>query len=81
MHKAIAVIQFKLEAGIIKRHPEFDMDNRLLLDKIDYKRGVLRYGDKEYKMLDSSFPTIDPASLQPPPPGFKPFSSPSLPRS
>ena len=37
------------------------MDSRLLLDKIDYKRGVLRYGDKEYKMLDSSFPTIDPA--------------------
>ncbi len=60
MHKAIAVIQFKLEAGIIKRHPEFGMDSRLLLDKIDYKRGVLRYGGKEYKMLDASFPTIDP---------------------
>ncbi len=60
MHKAIAIIQFKLEAGIIKRHPEFGMDSRLLLDKIDYKRGVLRYGGKEYKMLDASFPTIDP---------------------
>ena len=53
MHKAIAVIQFKLEAGIIKRHPEFGMDGRLLLDKIDFKRGMLCYGGKEYKMLDS----------------------------
>lgn len=61
MHKAIAVIQFKLEAGIIKRHPEFGMDNRLLLDKIDFKRGTLRYNGKDYKMLDASFPTIDPA--------------------
>ncbi len=60
MHKAIAVIQFKLEAGIIKRHPEFGMDGRLLLDKIDFKRGMLCYGGKEYKMLDSEFPTIDP---------------------
>lgn len=61
MHKAIAVIQFKLEAGIIKRHPEFCMDNRLLIDKIDFKRGTLRYNGKDYKMLDTSFPTIDPA--------------------
>lgn len=61
MHKAIAVIQFKLEAGIIKRHPEFGMDNRLLIDKIDFKRGTLRYNGKDYKMLDTSFPTIDPA--------------------
>ena len=61
MHKAIAVIQFKLEADIIKRHPELGMDSRLLLDKVDFKRGVLKYGDKEYKMLDSSFPTVDPA--------------------
>ena len=35
MHKAIAIIQFKLEGQLIKRRPEFDMDNRLLLDKID----------------------------------------------
>lgn len=61
MHKAIAVIQFKLEAGIIKRHPEFGMDNRLLIDKIDFKRGTLHYNGKDYKMLDTSFPTIDPA--------------------
>lgn len=61
MHKAIAVIQFKLEAGIIRRHPEFGMDSRLMLDKIDFKRGVLNYAGKEYKMLDSSFPTIDPS--------------------
>lgn len=41
MHKAITIIQFKLEAEIINRRPEFGMDNRKLLQKIDFKRGVL----------------------------------------
>ena len=61
MHKAIAVIQFKLEAAIIKRHPEFAMDDRLLLDKIDYNNGTIIIGGESYDLLDSSFPTIDPA--------------------
>ena len=61
MHKAIAVIQFKLEAAIIKRHPEFAIDDRLLLDKIDYNNGTIIIGGKSYDLLDSSFPTIDPA--------------------
>lgn len=61
MHKAISIIQFKLEADIIRRHPEFDMKDRLLLDKVDYERGVLKIGGKEYEMLDKQFPTIDPA--------------------
>lgn len=60
VHKAISVLQFKLEGQIIKRHPEFCMDDRLLLDKIDYeKKTVMAYG-KEYPMKDCDFPTINP---------------------
>ncbi len=60
IHKAISVLQFKLEGQIIKRRPDFHMDDRLLLDKIDYsKKTVVIYG-KEYPMLDTEFPTIDP---------------------
>lgn len=60
IHKAISILQFKLEGQIIKRRPEFDMDDRLLLDKIDYnKKTVVIYG-KEYPITDIDFPTIDP---------------------
>lgn len=60
IHKAIAIIQFKLEGQVIMKHPEFLMDDRLLLDKIDYeKKTVMAYG-KEYPMNDTDFPTIDP---------------------
>ena len=60
MHKAIAMLQFKLEGMTIKRHPEWNMDDRLLLDKIDYeKRTVTCYGE-EYPMKDTDFPTVDP---------------------
>lgn len=60
IHKAIAVMQFKLEGQVIMKHPEFLMDDRLLLDKIDYeKKTVMAYG-KEYPMNDTDFPTIDP---------------------
>lgn len=59
MHKAITVIQFKLEYEIIKRHPEFEMEHRLLLDKIDYSRGVININGKEYELNDKNFPTID----------------------
>ena len=62
MHKAITVIQFKLEAAIINRRPEFGMEGRKLLDKIDYARGVLVYEGKEYPLRDTYFPTIDPAN-------------------
>lgn len=60
MHKAIAVIQFKLEAEIIRRRPEFEMNDRLLFDKVDYQKGVIKLNGKEYKMTDKFFPTIDP---------------------
>lgn len=61
MHKAITIIQFKLEADIINRRPEFGMENRKLLEKIDLERGVFVYEGKEYELRDSHFPTIDPA--------------------
>jgi fructose-1,6-bisphosphatase-3 len=60
MHKAIAIIQFKLEGQMIKKHPEFLMDDRLLLDKINHKYGTIRINENDYKLLDNNFPTIDP---------------------
>lgn len=60
MHKAITIIQFKLEADIIKRRPEFEMDDRLLLNKIDYKRNVVTLDGIEYELNDTNFPTINP---------------------
>lgn len=68
MHKAISIIQFKLEAATINRRPEFEMDDRLLLDKIDYERKVLVLDGKEYALTDNRFPTIypgDPFKLTP----------------
>ena len=61
MHKAITIIQFKLEAEIIDRRPEFGMSNRKLLEKIDFDRGVFVYEGKEYALRDTNFPTVDPA--------------------
>ncbi len=62
MHKAISIIQFKLEGQIIKKHPEYCMDERLLLDKIDFDKGTVRLSDgKTYSLLDNEFPTIDPS--------------------
>ncbi|MEG0689358.1 MAG: fructose-bisphosphatase class III, partial [Hungatella sp.] len=60
MHKAIAVIQFKLEGQIISRHPEYRMEERRLLEQVDFENGTVKIGSKEYRMLDRSFPTIDP---------------------
>ncbi|MBQ6746453.1 MAG: fructose-1,6-bisphosphatase [Bacteroidaceae bacterium] len=61
MHKAITIIQFKLEAEIIRRHPEYRMEDRLLLDKIDFQKGSVRIDGKDYVMLDSFLPTVNPA--------------------
>lgn len=60
MHKAIAIIQFKLEGQLIKRNPEFMMDDRLLLDKIDYKDKTIIIHGKRYEINDTDFPTVDP---------------------
>ncbi len=61
MHKAIAIIQFKLEGQMIMRHPEYEMDNRLLLNNINYDAGTITLDGKEYPLCDTHFPTIDPA--------------------
>lgn len=61
MHKAIAIIQLKLEAQIILRRPYYDMDGRLLLDKIDHRDGTVRLDGRVYPLLDRRFPTVDPA--------------------
>ncbi len=61
MHKAVTVIQWKLEGQLIERHPDYMMGDRLLLDKIDKKRSTVTIDGVEYPLLESSFPTIDPA--------------------
>jgi fructose-1,6-bisphosphatase-3 len=61
MHKAIAVIQFKEEAAIYNRRPEWQMQDRNLFDHIDYTKGVCNLDGKEYVMRSCHFPTIDPA--------------------
>ncbi len=62
MYKAITIILFKLEGQKLLRHPEFGMDDRLLLDKIDYASQTVPVGGKVYKLLDCDFPTVDPAN-------------------
>lgn len=61
MHKAITVIQWKLEGQIISRHPEYGMDSRRLLDKIDTAKGTVTIDGIEYPLLETAFPTLDPA--------------------
>jgi fructose-1,6-bisphosphatase-3 len=59
MHKAISVIQFKLEGQAILRNPDFNMEHRLLLDKINWDAGTVLADGKEYTLKDTDFPTID----------------------
>ena len=61
MHKAIAIILFKLEGQTIRRNPSFRMKHRLLLDKIRYDTGTIEIGGKEYKLKDCDIPTVDRA--------------------
>lgn len=60
MHKAIAIIQFKLEGQIIARNPNFGMEHRLLLDKIDREKGAVMIEGVEYPLRETDFPTVDP---------------------
>lgn len=60
MHKAITIIQFKLEGALIKRRPHFCMEDRLLLDKINYEEGTINLSGQIYKLKDNKFPTINP---------------------
>ena len=59
MHKAIAIMQFKLEGQMILRHPEFKMQDRLLLDKINPEKGVVMIDGQEYELRDIHYPTVD----------------------
>jgi fructose-1,6-bisphosphatase-3 len=66
MHKAISVIQFKLEGQLIRRRPDFLMENRMILDKINPEEGTVVIDGTTYNLLDSNFPTImwsDPFQL------------------
>ncbi|WP_277044336.1 fructose-1,6-bisphosphatase [Prevotella multiformis] len=60
MHKAISILQFKIESQMIARHPLWKMDDRRLLHAIDYKKGTVVVDGKEYKMRSCNFPTINP---------------------
>lgn len=62
MHKAAAIIQFKLEGQLLARHPEYEMDDRRMLHLIDYEKGTITLGDKTYPLRSCNFPTIDPAN-------------------
>ena len=60
MHKAISIIQVKVEGQIIKRHKDFGLDDRALLHKIDFEKGTVNLDGTDYPLLDTNFPTIDP---------------------
>lgn len=60
MHKAISIIQFKLEGQTILRHPEYQMQDRLLLDKINFEKGTILINGKEYPLSDKHLPTVNP---------------------
>lgn len=60
IHKAITIIALKLEGLLITKHPEYHMEDRLLLDKIDYKNGTIEIEGNVYKLKDKNFPTINP---------------------
>ena len=59
MHKAISIIQFKIEGQIIKKNPGFKLEHRNLLHLIDYENGLIELDGKTYELLDKNFPTID----------------------
>ena len=61
MHKAITIIQLKLEGQLLERHPEYQMEERNLLRKIDYKKGIVLLDGKQYPLRDTIFETVDPA--------------------
>lgn len=62
MHKAITILQFKLEHQMILRHPEYEMQDRLLLGKINFQDGAVDDDGTIFPLSDSSFPTVDPAN-------------------
>ena len=61
MHKAITILMLKLECQVIDRNPDFKMQDRDFLRRINWEKGTVMVGGREYPMRDTSFPTIDPA--------------------
>lgn len=61
IQKAMAIIQFKVEGKLIDENPGFDLEDRKLLDKVDYERGTVMLDGVEYELTDTVFPTVDPA--------------------
>lgn len=61
MHKAISVIQFKLEGAMAGQHPDWGMESRRLLHLLDLEKGVINLPEGRFNLIDSNFPTIDPA--------------------
>lgn len=61
MHKAVSVIQWKLEGQMVRRHPEYGMDDRSMLDRVDWTTGTIEMEGKRLPLRDTNFPTIDPA--------------------
>lgn len=59
-HKAIAVLQFKLEGQLYEKHPEWKMKDRAMLERVNYEKGTIDIDGKEYKLSSCSFPTVDP---------------------
>ena len=60
IHKAATILQLKLEGQLIMRNPDFQMEDRLFLDKIDFEKKTVLIAGKEYKMKDVDFPTVNP---------------------
>ncbi|MFL2081265.1 fructose-1,6-bisphosphatase [Latilactobacillus sakei] len=60
VQQALAIMQFKLELTVIKRHPEFNMDHRLLLSQVDFKRRILHLNGQEYPLENTCFQLVDP---------------------
>ena len=59
-HKAISIIQFKLEGQLISEHPEYKMEHRKLLHRIDFANKTIELGGKRYNLTDGNFPTVNP---------------------
>lgn len=60
IHKAISIIQFKVEGIFSERNPQFEMEDKELLKNIDYQKGTVTIGGKEYQLNDTHFPTVNP---------------------
>ena len=60
MHKAVTILMLKLESEVIERNPDFRMEERDWLKRIDWEKGTVRCGDSEYLLLDRDFPTVTP---------------------